>query len=97
MLFSFIFSLVIAAILIQVAVFSTTIYLHRCATHRALTVHPAVEWAFKLALFRYAGLKGYRRAAPFFLGLILGEFVVGSLISLLGVLIGTPTYVFWPY
>jgi hypothetical protein len=56
-----------------------------------------LTWAFKLALFRYAGLKGYRRAAPFFLGLILGEFVVGSLISLLGVLIGTPTYVFWPY
>ena len=47
--------------------------------------------------FCCAGLKGYRRAAPFFLGLILGEFVVGSLISLLGVLLGTPTYVFWPY
>jgi Domain of unknown function (DUF6784) len=42
-------------------------------------------------------LRPLDRAAPFFLGLILGEFVVGSLISLLGVLIGTPTYVFWPY
>jgi len=56
-----------------------------------------LTWAFKLILFRYAGLKGYHRAAPFFLGLILGEFIVGSLISLLGVLTGTPTYVFWPY
>jgi hypothetical protein len=56
-----------------------------------------LTWGFKLALFRYAGLKGYRRVAPFFLGLILGEFIVGSLISLLGVLLGSPTYVFWPY
>jgi Domain of unknown function (DUF6784) len=40
---------------------------------------------------------GFCCAAPFFLGLILGEFVVGSLISLLGVLTGTPTYVLWPY
>jgi hypothetical protein len=44
-----------------------------------------------------ASLKGYHHAAPFFLGLILGEFVLGSLISLRGVLIGTPTYVFWPH
>jgi stearoyl-CoA desaturase (delta-9 desaturase) len=48
-------SLVIAAALIQVAVFSTTIFLHRCATHRALTVHPAVEWLFKLALWLTTG------------------------------------------
>lgn len=57
----------------------------------------AVTWLFKLLLFRYAGLKGYRAATPFFLGLILGEFVVGSLISLAGVLLGTRMYVFWPY
>lgn len=56
-----------------------------------------ITWAFKLLLFRYAGLQGYRRAAPFFLGLLLGEFIVGSLISLTGVLIGTRMYVFWPY
>ncbi len=48
-------SLVIAAALIQVAVFSTTIFLHRCATHRALSVHPAVEWTFKLALWLTTG------------------------------------------
>jgi Family of unknown function (DUF6785)/Domain of unknown function (DUF6784) len=56
-----------------------------------------LTWAFKLLLFRYSGLQGYRRAAPFFLGLLLGEFIVGSLISLSGVLIGTRMYVFWPY
>jgi hypothetical protein len=54
-------------------------------------------WAFKWMLLRYAGLRGYYRIAPFFLGLLLGEFVVGSLISLIGVVSGQPVYVFWPY
>jgi stearoyl-CoA desaturase (delta-9 desaturase) len=52
---SFLWSLLVAAVLIQVAVFSTTIYLHRCATHKALIVHPAVEWMFKLALWLTTG------------------------------------------
>ena len=56
MLASLILSLVVAAILIQVAVFSTTIYLHRTATHRALTMNPAMEWIFKFALWMTTGL-----------------------------------------
>src|SRR3981081_1810100 len=52
---SLLLSLVVAAILIQVAVFSTTIFLHRCATHKALIVPPAVEWMFKLALWLTTG------------------------------------------
>jgi len=51
----FLLSLAVAAVLIQVAVFSTTIYLHRCATHKALVVHPAVEWLFKFALWLTTG------------------------------------------
>jgi stearoyl-CoA desaturase (delta-9 desaturase) len=42
-------------ILMQVATFSTTIYLHRCATHKALILHPAVEWMFKFALWLTTG------------------------------------------
>jgi hypothetical protein len=57
----------------------------------------ALTWLFKSLLFRYSGLVGYRTATPFFLGLILGEFVVGSLISLSGVLFQVRMYVFWPY
>ncbi len=56
MLSSLAISLVAAAILIQVAVFSTTIFLHRTATHRALILHPAVAWAFRLALWITTGL-----------------------------------------
>jgi stearoyl-CoA desaturase (delta-9 desaturase) len=56
MLLSFLISLVVAAILIQVAVMATTIYLHRCATHRALALHPALSWAFRFALWITTGL-----------------------------------------
>lgn len=54
---SLVLTLVVAAVLIQVAVFSTTIYLHRTATHKALVLHPAVEWAFKFALWLTTGLE----------------------------------------
>jgi stearoyl-CoA desaturase (delta-9 desaturase) len=49
-------SLIAAAVVIQVAVLSTTVYLHRTATHRALTMHPKVEWMFKFALWLTTGL-----------------------------------------
>src|SRR5580765_4637368 len=53
---SLILSVAIAVVLTQVATFSTTIYLHRCATHRALTLHPAVAWLFRFALWITTGL-----------------------------------------
>ncbi len=56
MLVSLAVALGVSAIIIQVAVFSTTIYLHRTATHKALVVHPAVEWLFKFALWLTTGI-----------------------------------------
>ena len=56
MLSSLVLSLVVAVILIQIAVFSTTIYLHRTATHRALELHPVVAWMFRFALWLTTGL-----------------------------------------
>jgi stearoyl-CoA desaturase (delta-9 desaturase) len=53
---SFLLSLLAAALVIQTAVFSTTIFLHRTATHRALALHPAVGWAFRFALWLTTGL-----------------------------------------
>ena len=57
MLFSLVLSLVAAAVLIQIAVFSTTIYLHRTATHKALVINPALEWMFKFALWVTTGIE----------------------------------------
>lgn len=56
MLASLVVSLLAAVVLIQVAVFSTTIYLHRSATHRALVLHPFVGWLFRFALWLTTGL-----------------------------------------
>src|ERR1700681_1788670 len=49
-------SLVAASIVIQIAVLSTTIFLHRSATHRALLLHPGVVWTFKFALWLTTGI-----------------------------------------
>lgn len=56
MLGSFVLTLIVAAVIIQIAVFSTTIYLHRTATHKALELHPAVAWVFRLLLWLTTGL-----------------------------------------
>jgi hypothetical protein len=42
-----------------------------------------LSWLIKVLLLRYGGLRAYRAALPFFLGLILGEFGMGFLRSLL--------------
>jgi stearoyl-CoA desaturase (delta-9 desaturase) len=55
-LYSFILSLITAFVLIQVAVFGTTIFLHRTATHRALILHPAVAWVFRFSLWLTTGI-----------------------------------------
>jgi hypothetical protein len=51
----------------------------------------------KFIILRYGGLKAHRRAMPFFFGLILGEFVVGSIWSVIGTVTGINTYAFWVY
>lgn len=55
-----------------------------------------IAWAIKVSLLHYGGLPAYRRALPFFMGIILGECVVGSLWSLIGIAFHIPTYAFWP-
>jgi stearoyl-CoA desaturase (delta-9 desaturase) len=53
---SIVLTLLVSVIVIQSAVFATTIYLHRTATHKALVLHPAVEWMFKFVLWLTTGL-----------------------------------------
>ena len=56
-----------------------------------------VSWLFKAGILRYGGAKAYKRAIPFFIGLVLGEFVVGCYWGIHGAVFGVPTYDFWPY
>lgn len=55
-----------------------------------------VAWAIKVTLLRYGGLAAYRRFLPLFLGVIVGECVMGSLWTLIGIWADIPTYAFWP-
>jgi|YNPNPStandDraft_1061719.scaffolds.fasta_scaffold10160_2 hypothetical protein len=54
-----------------------------------------IAWLAKVLTLRYSGARGYRAAVPLALGVILGEFVVGSLWSLVGLATHRPTYEFW--
>lgn len=47
-----------------------------------------VSWLIKVLLLRYGGLRAYRRALPFFIGLILGEFVAGFARTVLDMALG---------
>src|SRR5262249_4744458 len=48
--------LLVSTFVTQATVFSTTIYLHRTATHKALVLNPVVEWMFKFVLWLTTGL-----------------------------------------
>jgi len=54
-----------------------------------------IAYIVKVIIFRYGGIQSYRNALPFFYGLILGQFVPGSLLNIWGIATGTPTYQFW--
>jgi hypothetical protein len=51
-----------------------------------------VSWLVKLLIVRYGGMKLHNRAVPFFLGLILGDFCIGSLWAIVGPVMGQQTY-----
>ena len=53
-------------------------------------------WLFKRLLFTGGGVRAYRRTLPLFLGLIFGQFLAGSLWSLLGVLFNKNMYTLFP-
>jgi hypothetical protein len=55
-----------------------------------------LAWLVNLFLNRYGGVWAFRRARPFYFGLILGEALLGSLWALVGILLKMPTYSFWP-
>lgn len=52
-------------------------------------------WSAKALITRYGGAVSYRKALPFFVGLVLGEFVVGSLWCIWGAVFSRQVYHFW--
>jgi len=55
-----------------------------------------VAWICKVTITRYGGIKGYRTALPFFLGLVLGDYVTSSLWALAGSMLGIRMYRCFP-
>ncbi len=53
-------------------------------------------WLAKALILRFFGLRAFRAAAPFFLGLVLGDYVVACVWSLIGTIFRIPTYSLWP-
>lgn len=51
-----------------------------------------LAWLIKLLLIRYGGMNAHRKAIPFFLGLVLGDYTVGAIWSLLALALEQPTY-----
>ena len=54
-----------------------------------------IAWALKGLTLRYGGYGAYRRAVPLFLGLVLGDCVMGSVWGLIGLVFNTHTYNFF--
>lgn len=54
-----------------------------------------VSWLIKFLILKHGGIKTYRKAVPFFMGLILGDYLIGGFWNVLGVLLKIPTYTFW--
>lgn len=55
-----------------------------------------IAWLCKVIIVRYGGIKLYRRALPFFLGLVLGDYVISSVWALAGSILGVQMYRCFP-
>jgi hypothetical protein len=53
-----------------------------------------LAWLIKLLILRYTGRRGYHAALPFFLGLMLGDFTMGMIWTLISVVFKVATYNF---
>lgn len=54
-----------------------------------------IAWVCKTLILRYGGRGGFQRSLPLFLGLMLGQFAIGSIWNIYGIVKELPTYQFW--
>lgn len=67
-----------------------------------LSFHMHLFWAAflisciaKWLILKYGGLRAYRKAVPLFLGLVLGDFFIGSFWNILSIILNRPMYTFY--
>ncbi|MBW3622218.1 MAG: hypothetical protein KY468_02280 [Armatimonadetes bacterium] len=49
----------------------------------------------KGCIIRYTGMKGYRQAIPFFMGLVIGQYVVSCIWAIIAMIVNEPMYWSW--
>jgi hypothetical protein len=54
-----------------------------------------ISWAAKYIILKYGGMKAYRKARPFFFGLVLGDYIMGCAWNIFGLVFDTPAYSIW--
>ena len=69
--------------------YGVSLHMHRFWA--AFIISAVAKWA----LLKYGGIGLYRKAVPLFLGLVLGDFVIGSCWNILGIILSRPTYTFY--
>ena len=55
-----------------------------------------VSWCLKKIVLQCGGIRAYRQAMPFFIGLLLGDYLSGCTFSLIGVIFDIPMYRVFP-
>jgi hypothetical protein len=53
-------------------------------------------WLIKMLVVRYGGMGAFKRGIPFFIGLILGDYVISCVWALIGLYLKVPTYRAFP-
>jgi hypothetical protein len=56
-----------------------------------------IAWLAKWITLRYGGIRAYRAALPFFLGLILGDYIVPTLWGIFGMITDGQQYMAFPH
>ena len=53
-------------------------------------------YLLKWLTLKFGGIQAHRKARPFFLGLVLGDYTMGSLWNILSIVLNTTIYQFYP-
>jgi len=54
-----------------------------------------IAWLVKTVVVKYGGHRLYQRLVPAFIGIIMGQFVVGSILNIVSIALRIPSYMFW--
>ncbi len=54
-----------------------------------------ISWAIKYMILKFGGFKAYAKGRPFFFGLVLGDYMIGCLWNILGLIFNMPAYSIW--